>query len=73
MTEHSFGPNALLTPHAAGLTRESVARMSTVSAEEVVRALRGEKPLNFINPEAWPAAQARRRALGHAMPGGAAP
>jgi hypothetical protein len=47
--------------------------MSTVSAEEVVRVLRGEKPLNFINPEAWPAAQARRRALGHAMPEGAAP
>ena len=66
-------PDALLTPHAAGLTRESVARMSTVSAEEVVRVLRGEKPLNFINPEAWPATQARRRALGHATPGGAAP
>ena len=66
-------PNVLLTPHAAGLTRESVARMSTVSAEEVVRALRGERPRNFINPEVWPAAQARRRALGHATPQGGAP
>lgn len=66
-------PNVLLTPHAAGLTRESVAQMSTVSAQEMVRVLRGEKPLNFINPESWPAAQARRRALGHAMPAEAAP
>jgi D-3-phosphoglycerate dehydrogenase len=66
-------PNVLLTPHAAGLTRESMEQMSTVSAEEVVRVLRGERPRNFINPEVWPAAQARRRALGHAMPEGAAP
>jgi D-3-phosphoglycerate dehydrogenase len=66
-------PNVLLTPHAAGLTRESMEQMSTVAAEEVVRVLRGERPQNFINPEVWPAAQARRRALGHTMPEGAAP
>jgi hypothetical protein len=37
--------------------------MSRISAEETVRILRGERPLNFINPEVWPAAEARRRAL----------
>jgi D-3-phosphoglycerate dehydrogenase len=58
--------NVLLTPHAAGLTRESVTEMSRVSAEEVVRILRGERPVNFINPEAWAAAQNRRCALGRA-------
>jgi D-3-phosphoglycerate dehydrogenase len=59
--------NVLLTPHGAGLTRESVAEMSRISAEDTVRILRGERPHNFINPEAWPAAQARRHAL-EAMP-----
>jgi D-3-phosphoglycerate dehydrogenase len=57
--------NVLLTPHAAGRTVESVATMSRVAAEEVVRILRGERPRSFINPEAWPAAQVRRRKLGH--------
>ncbi|HYZ31556.1 MAG TPA: NAD(P)-dependent oxidoreductase [Crenalkalicoccus sp.] len=66
-------PNVLLTPHAAGLTRESMEAMSTIAAEEVVRVLQGERPRNFINPEAWPAAQARRRGLGHPMPEEAAP
>jgi D-3-phosphoglycerate dehydrogenase len=55
--------NVLLSPHGAGLTRESMAEMSRISAEETVRILRGERPLNFINPEVWPAAEARRRAL----------
>src|SRR5690606_18278220 len=65
--------NVLLTPHTAGLTRESVVEMSRVAAEEVVRILRGERPTNFINPEAWAAAQDRRRALGYATAGEASP
>lgn len=65
--------NVLLTPHTAGLTRESVVEMSRVAAEEVVRILRGERPKNFINPEAWAAAQDRRRALGYATAGEASP
>ena len=59
--------NVLLTPHAAGLTRESVAEMSRVSAEEVVRILSGARPENLVNPEAWEAARERRRRLGHAL------
>ncbi|MCO6416806.1 hydroxyacid dehydrogenase [Siccirubricoccus sp. KC 17139] len=51
-------PNAILSPHVAGLSRESAAKMSQVAAEEVVRVLRGERPLNLINPEAW---EGRRR------------
>jgi len=57
-------PNVILSPHVAGLSRESAARMSQVAAEEVVRVLRGERPANLINPEAWDAHQARRRELG---------
>lgn len=69
--EHPFLglPNVLLTPHSAGLSQEAVVRMSTVAAEETLRILAGARPENFINPEAWPAAQARRRALGHSTTG----
>lgn len=57
-------PNVILSPHVAGLSRESAATMSRVAAEEAVRVLRGEYPRNLINPEALPAHQARRGALG---------
>ena len=57
-------PNTVLSPHVAGLSRESAVTMSSVAASEVVRVLRGEPPLNLINPEAAAAHQARRAALG---------
>jgi D-3-phosphoglycerate dehydrogenase / 2-oxoglutarate reductase len=57
-------PNVVLSPHCAGISGESATRMSQVSAEEVVRVLRGERPANFINPEAWERHQARRASLG---------
>ncbi|PZW50492.1 D-3-phosphoglycerate dehydrogenase [Humitalea rosea] len=57
-------PNVLLTPHAAGLSREAVVRMSTGAAEDTIRILRGERPRNFVNPSAWEASRDRRRALG---------
>jgi D-3-phosphoglycerate dehydrogenase len=44
--------NVVLTPHLAGMTRESRARMSVAAAEEVVRMLAGEPPKNFVNPQA---------------------
>jgi D-3-phosphoglycerate dehydrogenase len=47
----SFG-NVVLTPHLAGMTRESRARMSVAAAEEVLRMLDGQPPRNFVNPEA---------------------
>ena len=51
--------NAILTPHAAGITRESMQRMSEGAAHEVLRMLAGERALNLINPDAW---NARARA-----------
>jgi D-3-phosphoglycerate dehydrogenase len=57
-------PNVILSPHVAGLSRESAARMSQVAAQDVVRVLRGGRPANLVNPEAWDAYQARRRELG---------
>ena len=45
--------NVILTPHQAGLTVEAVERMSEGAAQETLRLLRGEKPVNFVNPEVW--------------------
>jgi D-3-phosphoglycerate dehydrogenase len=53
--------NVILTPHLAGSTRESRARASVRAADETLRMLAGEKPVNFVNPDAWNAS--RRPAL----------
>ena len=45
--------NVILSPHAAGLTDESVKRMSQGAAEEAVRLLAWEKPVSLCNPEIW--------------------
>ncbi len=45
--------NVVLTPHQAGLTVEAVERMSEGAARETVRLLKGERPLNLVNPEVW--------------------
>jgi len=45
--------NMVLTAHMGGLTQESMRRLSIGSAQEVVRLLRDEKPVNFVNPEVW--------------------
>jgi D-3-phosphoglycerate dehydrogenase / 2-oxoglutarate reductase len=45
--------NAILTPHAAGITEESMKRMSQGAAEEAVRLLAFERPVNLVNPQVW--------------------
>ena len=50
--------NVVLTPHLAGSTRESRARASVRAADETLRMLAGEKPVNLVNPEAWDARRA---------------
>ena len=47
-------PNATLTPHLAGSTRESRERAGRIAAEETLRMLRGEPPANLVNPERKP-------------------
>jgi D-3-phosphoglycerate dehydrogenase len=44
--------NVVLTPHLSGMTRESRARMSVAAAEEMLRMLAGERPRNWVNPQA---------------------
>lgn len=43
--------NVVLTPHAAGLTRQSMRCMSQGAAEEVPRLLAGQVPRNLVNAE----------------------
>lgn len=45
--------NMVLTAHMGGLTQESMRRLSIGSAQEVLRLLRDEKPVNFVNAEVW--------------------
>ncbi len=43
--------NIIVTPHVAGHTRESRAMMISLLAEDVVRALNGNVPVNLVNRE----------------------
>ncbi len=56
--------NAVLTPHAAGITAESMRRMSESAARDLLRIVAGERPVNLVNPEAWGAYLERRRTMG---------
>lgn len=48
----AFGrPNLLLTPHIAAITATSSRVMSLGAAGEMVRILKGEDPINFVNPQ----------------------
>lgn len=44
--------NVILTPHIAGYTIEAIRRMDLAVASDVVKVLKGEKPMNIANPEA---------------------
>jgi len=41
--------NVILTPHAAGTTREARPRHIEISIKNVIRALKGEEPYNVVN------------------------
>src|SRR5690606_21352656 len=44
--------NVIVTPHMAGITEESMARMGTGAIAEALRVLAGDLPVNLINPSA---------------------
>jgi D-3-phosphoglycerate dehydrogenase / 2-oxoglutarate reductase len=52
--------NAVLTPHLAGMTRDSRGRVSVRVAEDTLRMLAGEAPRHLVNPEAWDRFRERR-------------
>ena len=41
--------NVLITPHSAAVTEEAMYRMGMTAAEEIIRVLRGQVPINIAN------------------------
>lgn len=46
--------NVIVTPHLAGITEESMMRMGVGAAEEALRVLANQLPVNLRNPEVLP-------------------
>jgi D-3-phosphoglycerate dehydrogenase len=47
--------NVLISPHTAGVTRETRFNMGKIAAEQVLDALDGKPVLRKVNPQVWPA------------------
>ena len=47
--------NVILTPHIAGATEETIERYSRMMADDILRFMDGERPLNLVNPDVWEA------------------
>jgi D-3-phosphoglycerate dehydrogenase / 2-oxoglutarate reductase len=57
--------NVLVSPHTAGITRQSRYNIAKIAAEQMIDILDGKRPPRLLNPEVWPAYQDRfHRVLG---------
>lgn len=45
--------NVVLSPHIGGATDETVERHSRMIADDIIRFLDGERPVNLLNPDSW--------------------
>ena len=45
--------NVYLSPHCAGSTADARKRSGAMAAENLIRALRGERPDGIVNPEVF--------------------
>jgi glyoxylate reductase len=45
--------NVTLSPHVGSATAETRLRMAMLASKNLLTALRGERPSNLVNPEAW--------------------
>jgi len=45
--------NLILSPHTAGLTEEAMRGMALSAADQILQALRGERPPHLVNPQVW--------------------
>jgi D-3-phosphoglycerate dehydrogenase len=52
-------PNVLVSPHTAGITRQSRHNIAKIAAEQLLEILDGKRPPRLLNPEVWPAYVAR--------------
>ena len=51
--------NVVLAPHIGSATRETRLRMCTMAAENLISALKRERPPNLVNPEVWETSNCR--------------
>ncbi|MEC7256968.1 MAG: NAD(P)-dependent oxidoreductase, partial [Pseudomonadota bacterium] len=47
-------PNTVLSPHVAGVTADSMRRMSQAAVDDALRILSAEQPRHLCNAQAWP-------------------
>jgi D-3-phosphoglycerate dehydrogenase len=47
--------NVLVSPHIAGITRQSRHNIAKIAAEQLLGVLDGKRPPRLLNPEVWPA------------------
>lgn len=52
-------PNVFATYHTAGVTHEARRNIAIQGSEQIVALVRGKRPERLVNPEAWPAFEAR--------------
>ena len=45
--------NVILSPHIGGATDETVERHSRMMADDILRFVDGQRPVNLVNSEAW--------------------
>jgi D-3-phosphoglycerate dehydrogenase len=55
--------NVLVSPHTAGVTRESRANIARIAAEQLLDLLDGKPAQRILNPQVWPAYAARFEGL----------
>jgi phosphoglycerate dehydrogenase-like enzyme len=53
-------PDVILSPHTAGMSEETAARLAQSAADQILAALGGAMPAYPVNPEAWAGAASRR-------------
>jgi len=46
--------NVVVSPHSAGITRQSRHNIARIAAEQMIDILDGKKPPRLLNPEVWP-------------------
>ncbi|NLD69718.1 MAG: hydroxyacid dehydrogenase [Limnobacter sp.] len=55
--------SVIATPHLAGITKQSMRRMSELAVDQILQMLDGQPPSHLVNPEVLPAASERRARL----------
>jgi phosphoglycerate dehydrogenase-like enzyme len=46
--------NVMLSPHVGSWTSETLSKLATTTAAEMLAVLRGERPRHLVNPAVWP-------------------